>query len=392
MLRVMSKHISLDAALTLFVTDWLAIPSCESVPQKQLDEPEQMLIHLLGRDLLLNSQPGGYLRSYRPRPDDLMAIQHLHLDLRSDRLDVSSLHERGNKVHAIYVKGDDMPQPHPLASHFNLRKMTVERALGKELGKSAIDPCRRRHQRREHVKDLGNVDAQTKVLVKVLSALEYPIVATIGIQPAQAAMSNFHGRDSMNEATYKRAMDREPFVSNMDAYKTAPVDDKAKDIHCVVVSMIHPGHVSYGPGAPVEMRLLLLQLARALLLSDCANKAAREPDAAPKMTRRFCERVKELWRDAERNSGLDARIHEAADAYSTHVHDMGQARAAKRHAMTDAQRQEFATSSAKRMKALANDYEARGAPHSEEGQAQIDEIIRDDHSRFKGRELWGTPA
>lgn len=41
------------------------------IDQALVDATEQVLIHLMGRSVLLNSQPGGFYRQYMPEDEDL---------------------------------------------------------------------------------------------------------------------------------------------------------------------------------------------------------------------------------------------------------------------------------------------------------------------------------
>lgn len=51
-----------------------------SADRDLVDSTEQVLIHLFGRHVLLNSQPGGYYRSYVPNKDEQQCVSSLKLD------------------------------------------------------------------------------------------------------------------------------------------------------------------------------------------------------------------------------------------------------------------------------------------------------------------------
>ncbi|KAI8073029.1 hypothetical protein BC940DRAFT_315796 [Gongronella butleri] len=56
---------------------------------KLVDATKQFMVHLLGRQLLLNSQPGGFRHSYAANDDDFRAIRalsrHGHVEPTPDR-------------------------------------------------------------------------------------------------------------------------------------------------------------------------------------------------------------------------------------------------------------------------------------------------------------------
>lgn len=75
------QEANLNPDFHVFEIPSLFVPAAQGVPTDQglVDATEQILIHLFGRQYLLNSQPGGFYRAYLPQQDDL-AISGLTQD------------------------------------------------------------------------------------------------------------------------------------------------------------------------------------------------------------------------------------------------------------------------------------------------------------------------
>ncbi|KAG2225101.1 hypothetical protein INT45_011783 [Circinella minor] len=105
-----------------------------------IDGREQILIHFLGRSVLLNSQPGGFYRAYQPGQDDVdLMRQYGHNDLAYEYL-----YADPNNNAVIGYAGDQFHQQQRAALH-NVYHQGYHGALGVE------DPVSRNLIREEHI-------------------------------------------------------------------------------------------------------------------------------------------------------------------------------------------------------------------------------------------------
>lgn len=68
------QQANVEPAFQVFEVPSLFVPAAQGggINQELVDASEQLLIHLFGRQFLLNSQPGGFYRAYLPQQEDLV--------------------------------------------------------------------------------------------------------------------------------------------------------------------------------------------------------------------------------------------------------------------------------------------------------------------------------
>ncbi|KAG2217521.1 hypothetical protein INT45_008183 [Circinella minor] len=299
-------------------------------PNRQLiDETEQVLIHLFGRDMLMNSQPGGFYYPYSPSDDDRQSISNLNFDHARMHLTESptpptrpeSHQEQIAMIYQQYRSELIRAQEGPVAKE-------VTDSYIQFLAESAIPRVDRLIHNGRHVplavfaNDMTHADFRLKrnffegcragaasltllqhildtksfsgisfldlwvtryiqnnlqslhisTAASVLERLRPLTMVTCGYGPAAVAFSNFHGSHSLDESEYGSIIG-EPILVNYDAafnYETEPDGAEPLDeLWTVIVPHFDMGNLNYGSIHPQLFRLAFFCWVRSLLLADC---------------------------------------------------------------------------------------------------------------------------
>ncbi|KAI8073031.1 hypothetical protein BC940DRAFT_364142 [Gongronella butleri] len=339
---------------------------------KLVDATEQFLIHLLGRDLLLNSQPGGFYQSFAADDDDLSAIRALRLVLdaaptktamehKQDKENVQNVLEKhvpgfangkNDNVLKTFVKqavgeygvgdgairspvmviGDDntFSDVKTGESFFGISRggTLAAKLIGYVHGAAERAPQSSPKYPFADVyptTDQSDLDAHILALAKVIQIARPVVIVPMGFLPTAIAYSNFHGMRALGNNNYSSVRGL-PFICNVDAEfdLNLATSKEARDLHCIAIATVDPGFIKHGHCSPEAMRYMMLVWARVALIEDCALKVMQRPDAPPLMTRAMCEAVMDLWMCREAECDLGSRIDDAAkwhDAYAQQNRD-----------------------------------------------------------------------
>ncbi|CDH59006.1 predicted protein [Lichtheimia corymbifera JMRC:FSU:9682] len=297
--------------------------------QGLVDATEQILIHLFGRQFLLNSQPGGFYRAYIPEEQDL-TIAGLRNDQLLRGLFISG-HQQGHVDHEIhqlyqawyqdYLQDVDPQRAAQLdealidlfaqqassgattatgltplmifAKDITREDAALLRGFfdGSRAGtltRDLITLALGAYQERDNFNpptfhDLWPVapiprDQQEQwapFLIasgNVIQHISPLVLVTLGFDPAAASFSNFRHSYSLGTGEYLEKIGV-PFICHTDLEFDYQADENAVPNHQVLtIAHYDPGFMSYGPGDPIILRFMLLTWCRTLALVTCCIK------------------------------------------------------------------------------------------------------------------------
>ena len=226
---------------TIFTVPNLQVPDKEESTERtrKVDEAEQVLIHLFGRDALLNSQPGGFDRYYRPRDDDLALIKKLDLHLESPEMDLDIWSSAKRKIRKLVKEVapecpapniglvvDDMVTIHIAPTIFakditainyknnwpffsGARSGRLTSKLLRVINEHAATPLRLGKPAFMDLfctPDHDELIPKAKTVAKSLQETRSAVVATFGYLPTAVAMSSFRGLYVMERKKMKNAL------------------------------------------------------------------------------------------------------------------------------------------------------------------------------------------
>ncbi|CAO3649044.1 unnamed protein product [Cunninghamella blakesleeana] len=366
-----------NSTFSIFGIPLLCIEKSTSftIHQKLVDIVEICLIHLFGRECILNSQPGGKFVNYLPNKKDMDTIMSLNLQLvldeehsrKKSKTLKSPMNEEYSEINNIYntyyrklvKENDDDEITAKLTSRyidilvsqvtcnaFSIgKKITPLVLFGSIIPESEFNDCisyllNDNSRSSMHIRQL--LDNINQLAYKPLASTTLPfldlylipkmineslhitiaahllqnlgavIIATFGYEPAAAAYSNFHGSQSLSKLAYREKIG-EPVIVNLDTDfdYNSPSTSKPKDIHSIMISNIDPSYPYYDSVDPKLLRLMYLIMARTFLLLDCILKCIEEDMYAKINSKSFCEKALNLWNTRANETQLSSLFNDA---------------------------------------------------------------------------------
>ncbi|KAG2212473.1 hypothetical protein INT45_005521 [Circinella minor] len=362
-------------------------------PNRQLiDETEQVLIHLFGRNVLMNSQSGGFYHQYSPSDDDRELISNIDLVhartfLTEDSANIPIQTEDyqkqigiiyqqyrnkliqqvdgcvAKKVTDSYIQFlTDAALPKTGRLIHNDRHVplaifasTMNRE-NSQLKRNFFEGCRAGTASLSLLQQIIDTDnsfssvsfvnlwvtssAHKDLLPlhistagSVFECLHPLTMVTYGYEAAAVAYSNFHGRHSLNESEYGSVIG-EPILINYNVsfnYEAEHGDGEPSDeLWTVIVPHFDMGNLNYGSIHPQLFRLSFLCWVRSLLLVDCCISLLERNNTDPRPgSRAFGQLLIEELHKRELKSDVSQKLKEARTFVQEWRHSDAKGRLAK---------------------------------------------------------------
>ncbi|KAI7874962.1 hypothetical protein K492DRAFT_211222 [Lichtheimia hyalospora FSU 10163] len=339
-----------------------------------IDVTEQILIHLFGRQFLLNVQPGGHFYAYVPQPDDQKCVRCLTMTHAKQFLTCIGAfgnHQDQGAVFGIYQASRAQlsisePNLATMLSDAYLQHVTLQAAphmscfageftpmaiFGKEMAiedshirRGFFQGCRAGTISQMMIQlALGDQNLNHEaisfvdlwILMSIMPKLDHAIattssvlrqircltMVTMGYLPAAIAHSKFHGRQSLTEEYYAEIIGEPNIIHIDDFYEDTPIEEQEINNYWgVAIPHLDPGSLAFGSRDPRVLRLVFLCWIRSLLLLDCclvALQTTPSNDEDGPGTLAFAKNLVAMLQQREACSDLGERIKEARDAICT---------------------------------------------------------------------------
>ncbi|KAF7720529.1 hypothetical protein EC973_007832, partial [Apophysomyces ossiformis] len=341
----------------------------------EADMVERMLVHLLGRHALLNSQAGGFYHEYEPVIEDQAMVRSLDLDQArqymlesTNSLTTTNVTEQTEAIYQTYhnyqIKleelgagyAEDLTEDHiELFAYCAFPSLNTRvsgfvplTVFSSDISKEEFKHCQaafdvsRSGKLMVHlmkmamaIEQIGedtlrpsfinlwptlnteHLELHIETTSEVLKQLRSLVMVTLGYEPAAVALSNFHGNSSIQRSEYT-SLTGEATLINYDSnfsYAEEPEGAEPRSSWAVLIPHIQSGSVNYGSASPVLLRFLYLCWVRTVILLNCCLQllSSSSSNVVPG-SKAFATTLLQRFKRHDQEAGMPRRMANAKNA------------------------------------------------------------------------------